>query len=69
ITAPTLDGDRTIFVKPGHDSINKIRIKGEGAYSLNRPRGDLYIELNVKTPQDMTAKQEELAEELKLSGL
>jgi curved DNA-binding protein len=70
VTAPTLDGPKSVRVKPGTDPAAKIRIKGAGAPKLaGHGAGDLYIRLAVKVPAAPDESQKELAERLKSAGL
>jgi molecular chaperone DnaJ len=64
IEIQTLDGPRSVTVRPGTQSGQVIRLKGEGVPNLKRfGRGDLLIELVVKTPEDLNKRQQELLRE------
>ena len=65
IEAPTLDGGRTrVKVPAGVQSGKQLRLRGKGMPALQRPgTGDLYIELAVETPVNLTRRQEELLRE------
>ena len=65
IEAPTIDGGRTrVAVPAGSQSGRKMRLKGKGMPALRgQEYGDLYIELEVETPVNLTARQKELLEE------
>ena len=66
IEAPTLDGGRTkVKVPPGVQSGKQLRLRGKGMPVLQREGqvGDLYIELGVETPVNLTKRQEELLRE------
>ena len=63
IEAPTLDGGRTkVKVPSGVQSGKQLRLRGKGMPALQRANqhGDLYIELAVETPVNLTKRQEEL---------
>lgn len=63
IEAPTLDGGRTkVKVPSGVQSGKQLRLRGKGMPALQRQGqvGDLYIELGVETPVNLTKRQEEL---------
>ena len=66
IEAPTLDGGRTrVKVPAGVQSGKQLRLRGKGMPALQRAdqKGDLYIELAVETPVNLTRRQRELLEE------
>jgi len=66
IEAPTLDGGRTrVKVPAGVQNGKRLRLRGKGMPALQRPGqvGDLYIELQVETPVNLTARQKELLRE------
>ncbi len=62
IEAPTLDGGRSrVKVPAGVQSGKQLRLRGKGMPALRgHGAGDLYIELSVETPVNLTAKQREL---------
>ncbi len=70
IEAPTLDGGRTrVKVPPGVQSGKQLRLRGKGMPALQRAgTGDLYIELAVETPVNLTRRQEELLREFEDQG-
>ena len=62
---PPGDGERPVEVKPGTHSGTTVRLKGLGVGKLQRAgRGDLFVHLDVLTPTDLTAEQEELLRQL-----
>lgn len=65
IEIPTISGGRTkVEIPNGAQSGRRLRLKSEGMTSLQgRGRGDLYVELFVETPTNLTAKQRKLLEE------
>ncbi|MEO1603418.1 MAG: molecular chaperone DnaJ, partial [Pseudomonadota bacterium] len=66
IEAPTLDGGRTrVKIPSGVQTGKRLRLRGKGMPALQRPGqvGDLYIELNVETPVNLTPRQKELLAE------
>ena len=66
IEAPTLDGGRSrVKVPVGVQNGKRLRLRGKGMPALQRPGqvGDLYIELQVETPVNLTARQKELLRE------
>ncbi len=66
IEAPLLDGGRTrVKVPSGVQTGKQLRLRGKGMPALQRPgqQGDLYIELMVETPVNLTTRQKELLRE------
>ena len=67
----TLDGTQTrVKVPEGTQTGQQFRLKGKGMPVLRQPQiGDLYIQIAVETPQNLTKRQRELLEEFeKLSS-
>ncbi|MCL2760329.1 MAG: J domain-containing protein [Desulfuromonadales bacterium] len=66
----TLDGKKRIKVPPGIQSGTKIRLKGLGFPHMGSSvRGDFYVQIEVKVPEKVTAKQQEVLEALAKEGL
>ncbi|MEM1344554.1 MAG: molecular chaperone DnaJ [Pseudomonadota bacterium] len=66
LEAPLLDGGRTrVKVPAGVQNGKRLRLRGKGMPALQRPGqvGDLYIELQVETPVNLTPRQKELLRE------
>ena len=65
IEIPTVEGGRTrITIPEGAQTGRRMRLRGKGMPSLRGgPRGDLFVELFVETPQKLTARQKELLQE------
>jgi molecular chaperone DnaJ len=64
IEIQTLDGSRSVKIKPGTQSGEIIRLKGDGVPNLRGyGRGDLLIDIQVKTPVKLNKRQEELLRE------
>ena len=71
LEAPTLDGGRSrVKVPAGVQSGKQLRLRGKGMPALRgNNAGDLYIELAVETPVNLTGRQKELLREFeKLSS-
>jgi len=67
----TLDGTQTrVKVPDGTQNGRQFRLKGKGMPILRQPQvGDLYIQVAVETPQNLSRRQRELLEEFeKLSS-
>jgi molecular chaperone DnaJ len=62
---PTLDGARAkVKVAPGTQPGQRVRLKQKGMPVLrSKDTGDLYVQLDVETPQNLTKRQRELLEE------
>ncbi|MEM9726671.1 MAG: molecular chaperone DnaJ [Pseudomonadota bacterium] len=70
VEVPTLDGGRTkVAIPAGTQSGKQLRLRGKGMPVLQSSRvGDLYLEITVETPQNLTAKQKELLKEFEAEG-
>jgi len=71
IEVPTLDGTMTrVKVPEGSETGQQFRLKGKGMPVLrSTATGDLYIQVEVETPKNLTRRQRELLEEFeKLSA-
>ncbi len=62
---PTLDGGKArVKVTPGMQPGQKVRLKGKGMPILRTNKfGDLYVQLDVEIPQNLSKKQRELLKE------
>ena len=68
---PTIDGGKTrVKVPEGTQSGRRFRLHGKGMPVLrSRQTGDMYVQVVVETPQNLTKKQQELLSEFeKLSS-
>lgn len=65
VEVPTIDGGRSrVRVPAGTQSGNQMRLRGKGMPPLRgHHSGDLYLEIAVETPVNLTARQKELLEE------
>ena len=63
---PTLGGNRAkVKVPVGTQAGQRVRLKGKGMPVLRSGQvGDLYVQMDVETPQNLTRRQRELLEEL-----
>lgn len=65
IEVPTLDGVEVLKIPKGTQTGDVLRLRGHGMPNLRSGRkGDLQVQIFVKTPTDLTARQEELLREL-----
>ena len=64
IEIPTLDGNKTLEIKPGTQSGDTYLFRGEGIPHLHGyGKGDLIVEVLVRTPTNLTKRQKELLKE------
>ncbi|MGB0959394.1 MAG: molecular chaperone DnaJ [Halocynthiibacter sp.] len=65
IEVPTIDGGRTrVKIPQGSQSGRQMRLKHKGMPALRSgPQGDMYIELGVETPVNLTKRQKEILRE------
>ncbi len=68
IEVPTLEGKARIKIEPGTQSSKVLRLKGKGLPSVNAyGRGDLLVNINVWTPQNISKEEKQILEKLALS--
>jgi molecular chaperone DnaJ len=62
---PTMDGGRSsVKVPEGTQTGKRFRLNGKGMPVLrSKSRGDMYVQVNVETPQKLTKRQRELLRE------
>ncbi|NWF91983.1 MAG: molecular chaperone DnaJ [Syntrophaceae bacterium] len=64
IEVPTLNGKRTLTIPRGTETGDVFKIKGEGFPRLKGSgRGDQVVQVIVKTPKNLTKRQEEILRE------
>ncbi len=70
IEVPTIDGNRARITLPaGTQSSRQFRLKDKGMRILrSNARGDMYIEVTVETPVNLTKRQKELLQEFQTEG-
>jgi len=70
IEVPAIDGSRAKLTIPaGSQTGRQFRLKGSGMSVLRSPsRGDMYIEVLVETPVNLTKRQQELLREFDTAG-
>ena len=70
IEVPTLDGKAArINIPAGAQAGHQFRLRAKGMPIVrSTQRGDMYIEINVETPTNLTAKQKELLKEFEKAG-
>jgi molecular chaperone DnaJ len=62
IEVPTIDGGRTrVKIPEGSESGKQFRLKSKGMPVLrSKQQGDLYIQVDVETPKNLSRKQRDL---------
>lgn len=70
IEVPTVDGAKTrLKVPEGCESGKQFRLKGKGMPVLrSKVFGDMYIQVDVETPKNLTSRQRQLLEEFEKAG-
>lgn len=70
VQVPTIDGGRAkVTIPSGTQSARQFRLRGKGMTGLHgRGRGDMYIEIVVETPVNLTKHQQELLKEFEQGG-
>lgn len=65
IEVPTIDGGKSrVKIPSGSQSGTQMRLRGKGMPGLrSNTKGDLFLEISVETPVNLTAKQKELLKE------
>ena len=65
IEVPVIDGSRAkVKIPPGTQTGDQFRLRGKGFSVLrSTARGDMFIQVSVETPQNLTRRQRELLEE------
>ncbi len=67
VEVPTPDGGKVwLKIPPETQSGRTFRLRGQGMPELRNPqrRGDLYVKVNVRLPQNLTPREKELFREL-----
>jgi|TARA_R110000803_G_scaffold182273_1_gene244588 molecular chaperone DnaJ len=67
INIVTLDGEVKMKIPRLSDPNKSFRLKNKGMFKNNKNRGDLFVKLNPKYPQDITPQEEALLNALKNS--
>lgn len=67
VTVTTLDGDLKLKIRPGTQPGTMVRLTGKGIAKLRGfrkdDRGDLYIRLVIKMPENISRRQRQILEE------
>lgn len=57
IDVPTPHGTISLKVPPNTSSGKRLRIKGQGVHPANQPPGDLFAEIQILLPDNLTAEE------------
>ena len=70
VDIPSLDGKMArVTLEEGTQSGHRLRLKGKGMPGLQgRGRGDMYVDIHVETPVNLSAKQKGLLKEMEKAG-
>jgi len=70
LEVPTIDGNRTrLTIPPGTQSGHQLRLKGKGMSVLRSgSRGDMFVEVAVEIPVNLSKRQQELLKEFEAAG-
>jgi len=71
VSVPTIDGKQlSLKIPPGTKQGTKMRLSGHGLPVMqDGKKGDLYVRIQVKIPQNLTKEQKKLVEDLAATGL
>jgi curved DNA-binding protein len=67
VTVPTMNGSVVLSIPAGTQNGRAFRLRGKGMPHLRNPEqyGDLYAQVNVRLPENLTTHQRELFKELR----
>ncbi|MBI28911.1 MAG: Chaperone protein DnaJ [Alphaproteobacteria bacterium MarineAlpha5_Bin11] len=70
IEVPTIEGKKAILkIPPGTQPLQQFRLKGKGMPILRHSKlGDMYVEINVEIPVNLTKKQKEILSQFEKEG-
>src|SRR5579883_1107780 len=70
IEVPAIDGSRArVTIPAGTQNGHQLRLKGKGMSTLrSTARGDMYVEVRVETPVQLSKRQQELLKEFDAAG-
>ena len=71
VEVPVVDGGRArVTVPPGTQTGDQFRLRGKGFSVLrSAARGDMYVQVAVETPQNLSRRQRELLEEFEAEAV
>jgi curved DNA-binding protein len=68
VDVPTVEGSAKVTVPEGAQSGSKLRLKGKGLPKNANERGNLYAELSIRIPDELSERERELFEQLRDSS-
>ncbi len=70
VEVPTIDGTRSkVTIPAGTQTGHQFRLRGKGMSILRSPsRGDMFVQVQVETPVNLTKRQQELLREFEKAG-
>jgi molecular chaperone DnaJ len=68
IEVPTVDGKARVKIEPGTQAGKVLRLRGKGVPNINGyDKGDLLVNINVWTPQNLTVEEKKALERMRTS--
>lgn len=64
VDVPTVDGEVRLTIPPGSQSAQRMRIRGHGLPKRSGERGDLFAELRIVVPRELTPDERAAYEQL-----
>jgi molecular chaperone DnaJ len=65
VEVPTLEGKISLKIPPGTDSGTKLRIKERGLPDRNGRRGDMFVQIKITVPKNLSEEEKRAFEKLK----
>jgi molecular chaperone DnaJ len=65
VEIPTLEGKISLKIPPGTDSGTKLRIKEKGLPDRNGRRGDMFVQIKITVPKNLSEEEKRAFEKLK----
>ncbi len=67
VNVKTPHGDMNIRIEPGTTHGSTVRINGKGIPDINYGLGDLYVNIQIKIPKNISLDEKYILEKLKTS--
>ncbi len=64
VSVQTLDGTVTLSIPKGSQNGRKLRLRGKGIPNRRGAPGDIFVELEIRIPDDLTIEEEEIFKEM-----
>jgi len=65
VEVPTLEGKISLKIPPGTDSGTKLRIKEKGLPDRNGRRGDMFVQIKITVPKNLSEEEKRAFEKLR----